>query len=128
MLHHFNHTRDFSLVSAQIEQSDNFTDASAALNAVLQIDNLDKARRAATLFAERWGQHNHGYQHGLRAWGQRPYADSLTQLQLLMESPRFLISNPNHVHALIYSFARNLPAIFLAPESAWPSSRRKFCT
>ena len=116
LLHHFNHTRDFSLVSAQIEQSDNFTDASAALNAVLQIDNLDKARRAATLFAERWGQHNHGYQHGLRAWGQRPYADSLTQLQLLMESPRFLISNPNHVHALIYSFARNLPAIFLAPE------------
>ena len=103
-------------VSAQLEQSDNFTDASAALRIVLANGSLDQAQRISTAFNNKWVTHNNCYQSWLRAWASRPRADTLTQVQRLMEMPKFLISNPNHVHALIGCFARNLPAVFSQPE------------
>ena len=103
-------------VSSQVEQCNNFTDASAALGTALALGSIDQAKRISTLFKDQWAKHNHGYQRWLRCWAVRPQADTLTQVQLLMESPRFLLSNPNHVYSLIYAFANNKRALFMQPE------------
>ena len=99
----------------QIEHSDNFTDAHAALTTVFNHGELDQAQNVGKLFNHKWVKHNNCYQSWLRAWASRPSEDTLTQVQLLMETAKFLISNPNHVHSLIGVFARNLPAIFANP-------------
>ena len=103
-------------ISAQVEQCNNFTDAVAALNIALARGNLDQAKRVSALFKDKWAEHNHGYQRWLRCWATRPQADTLTQVQLLMESRRFVPSNPNHVYSLIYAFANNKRAIFMQPD------------
>ncbi len=106
-----------SLCLAQFEGADNMTDRLAALTALASSGMAQREAALAAFYAR--------YQHdplvvdkwfAVQAASSR--ADTLAQVQALLQHPAFMLKNPNRVRSLVGVFAHGNPARFHDPSGA----------
>jgi aminopeptidase N len=106
-----NNTDAVDLCVRQYRQSDNMTDTLSALTGLIDLqgalrddvlDDFYRRFRDDTLVMDKW--------FSLQAMSKR--ADTLKQVNKLLEHPAFSIKNPNKVRALIGAFCMSNPARF----------------
>jgi len=101
--------------SRQLADSDNMTDALAAMRALV-LNDLPGAQAALDAFEQRW----RGDALVMDKWfvmqAIKPGHDTVEQVEALTGHPEFSLKNPNKVRALIGAFAMLNPTGFHAPD------------
>ncbi|NBC13997.1 MAG: aminopeptidase N [Gammaproteobacteria bacterium] len=106
---------------AQFDAGHNMTDVIAALRCLVDADPEhvgDAGEQALTAFYQRWAEDPLVLDKwfGLQAQSSRP--DTLERVEGLLEHPKFTLTNPNRVRALIGAFAVGNPLRFHAVDGA----------
>jgi len=103
------------LARRQLEESDNMTDALAAMRALV-LNGLPGAKEALAAFEKRW----RGDALVMDKWfvmqAVKPGHQTVDRVIELMAHPEFSLRNPNKVRALIGAFAMLNPTGFHAPD------------
>ncbi len=99
----------------QLAQADNLTDRLAALTAIVNSKDASKAD-VLVQCARDWSDEpllmNKWFQVQATAVAQPGEVPVLTRVRVLLKHPRFSISNPNNVYALVLAFCVHNPAEF----------------
>src|SRR5690606_29770406 len=95
----------------QYEQASNMTDQLAALRALAHSGRAEKAPVLAD-FYQRWQREALVVDQWFTAQATAPQADTLVQVEALMQHSAFELTNPNKVRALIGSFCNANPVNF----------------
>ena len=120
-LHYLMKTDDpvvLDLCQTQFTQSNNMTDVSAALIALVNSDHQQAKQDALAAFYEQW-QHDPlvvDQWFAIQATCQHP--DTYEQVKQLQQHPAFNITNPNKVRALLGGFGIRNPANFHRADGA----------
>ncbi|NHB88972.1 aminopeptidase N [Photorhabdus tasmaniensis] len=104
------------LISNQYHQSDNMTDALAALSGAV-IAELPCCDQLIAEFDERWHQDGLVMDKWFSLQASSPAADVLASVRNLLNHRSFSMSNPNRVRALIGAFVNN-PMAFHAEDGS----------
>ncbi|KOY63666.1 aminopeptidase [Photorhabdus heterorhabditis] len=104
------------LVSNQYHQSDNMTDALAALFAAV-VAELPSCDQLMAEFDERWHQDGLVMDKWFGLQASSPSADVLVNVRNLLNHRSFSIGNPNRVRALVGTFIHN-PVAFHAEDGS----------
>ncbi|TDB58627.1 aminopeptidase N [Photorhabdus khanii] len=104
------------LLSNQYHQSDNMTDALAALSGAV-IAELPCCDQLMAEFDERWHQDGLVMDKWFSLQASSPAADVLANVRNLLNHRSFSISNPNRVRALVGAFVNN-PMAFHAEDGS----------
>ncbi|SEI48462.1 aminopeptidase N [Allopseudospirillum japonicum] len=102
----------YQIALTQWRTSDNMTDARAALTLLAHAPDASWGRDPLAEFAQRWQQDALTMDQWFSIQATRPYADTLQQVQNLLQHPNFSLKNPNKVRALIGAFAQQNPLAF----------------
>lgn len=103
----------------QFKSANNMTDQYAALLALNQIAD-ERTQNANDAFFEQWQHEPLVMDKWLAAQASSTAANTLENVQKLMESSVFKISNPNKVRALLGTFGRNFTAFHSNPQVSYP--------
>ena len=108
---------DFERLEAHYKKASNMTDA---CHAMFLVAGVDAPGRAAVLddFFERWKDDHLVIDMWFAAQAQSPRAETLDDVKKLCQHPRFKITTPNKVRALIGTFASNNPLQFNRADGA----------
>ncbi len=101
------------LCLAQYQGRHNMTDVMAALSLLVNSEAPEREQVLAE-FEQRWRDDSLVLDKWFAVQAQSPRADTLTQVERLMQHPAFSIKNPNKVRALIGAFAAGNPVRFHA--------------
>ena len=101
-------------VAAQLANSDNMTDALAALRSLV-LNGLPGADEALADFEKRWTGNALVMDKWFVMQAVKPGHDTIERVRALMDHPAFSLDNPNKVRALIGAFAMLNPTGFHAP-------------
>ncbi len=105
----------------QFSAGHNMTDVIAALRCLVDADPAlfgDAGEWALTAFYERWSADALVLDKWFALQAQSSRIDTLERVERLMDHPRFSLTNPNRVRALIGAFAMGNPLCFHAADGA----------
>lgn len=106
-----------SLAVAQLDSSDNMTDALAAMQGLILMGSA-MAEKALSEFETRWQTDALVMDKWFSMQAVKPGRDTVNTVRKLMEHPTFSIQNPNKVRALIGVFAMLNPTGFHATDGS----------
>ncbi len=102
---------------AQLNHSDNMTDASAALGVLANLD-LPERETALAIFYAKWQDEALVVDKWLQVQATSRLADTTARVSELMHHPAFDMKNPNKVYALVRSFCAANPRHFHAADGS----------
>ena len=106
-----------SLITAQLESSDNMTDSLAAIKGLVLMDS-SMAGKALSQFETRWSEDALVMDKWFAMQAMKSGSDTLGRVRELMKHPAFSIQNPNKVRSLIGVFAMLNPTGFHAADGS----------
>ncbi|MGD8345802.1 MAG: aminopeptidase N, partial [Lysobacterales bacterium] len=106
-----------TIAERQLADSDNMTDTLAALGALVRA-RADSATAALTEFENRWSGDALVMDKWFSLQASVPGAQTVADVQRLLEHPEFSIRNPNKVRALLGVFSAANPTAFHAADGS----------
>lgn len=104
---------NYQLANAQFAGAQTMTDQIAALGAIVNSQNPDKAK-ALEQFYQQWQAEALVIDKWFSLQASSPQADTFTVVQSLLQHPAFDLKNPNRVRALVGAFSQANPIHFHA--------------
>ena len=102
-----------ALVAAHYQTANNMTDTLAAMHAA-SVADLPLFATLMADFERLWQHDGLVMDNWFRLQASRPVAQTLQQVESLLQHPSFSLHNPNRVRALIGTFAAANPVVFHA--------------